>query len=198
MTLRRVRRLFEYPDPFLYAARSGEVLVPTLSVVSSGTRHPFRNRLSILNQPIISTTLREIVSPYLSRSSRKVSSRNVPVFDNSSVALHTILLQKSKVAGRRIFREITKREAIADSYSVTHNSEIACECNVRRGGPPHPYTKRTSAASRISNHQCKTTFATESTQSDTSPLSIAALPEGLFEHLVRRGGRGARAAIPHP
>src|SRR5277367_6907184 len=89
MTLRRVRRLFEYPDPFLYAARSGEVLVPTLSVVSSGTRHPFKNRLSILNQPIISTTLREIVSPYLSRSSRKVSSRNVPVFDNSSVALHT-------------------------------------------------------------------------------------------------------------
>jgi hypothetical protein len=28
-----------------------------------------------------------------------------------------ILLQKSKVAGRRIFREITKREAIADSYT---------------------------------------------------------------------------------
>src|ERR1700747_1004318 len=68
---------------------SGEVLVPTLSVVSSGTLHPFRNRLSILNQPIISTIFREIVSPYLSRSSRKVSSRNVPVFDNSSVALHT-------------------------------------------------------------------------------------------------------------
>jgi hypothetical protein len=34
---------------------SGEVLVPTLSVVSSGTRHPFKNRLSILNQPIISS-----------------------------------------------------------------------------------------------------------------------------------------------
>src|ERR1700746_1483459 len=89
MTLRRVGRLFEYPHPFLYAARSGEVLVPTLSVVSSGTRHPFKNRLSILNQPIMSTILREIVSPYLSRSSPKVSSRNVPLFDNSSVALHT-------------------------------------------------------------------------------------------------------------
>jgi hypothetical protein len=68
---------------------SGEVLVPTLSVVSSGTRHPFKNKLSILNQPIISTILREIVSPYLSRSSCRVSSRNVPLFDNSSVALHT-------------------------------------------------------------------------------------------------------------
>jgi hypothetical protein len=31
-----------------------------------------------------------------------------------------ILLQKSNVAGRLIFREITNREAIADSYSVTH------------------------------------------------------------------------------
>src|ERR1700722_15348339 len=75
--------------PFGGIHASGEVLVPTLSVVSSGTRHPFRNRLSILNQPIISTIFLEIVSPYLSRSSRKVSSRNVPVFDNSSVALHT-------------------------------------------------------------------------------------------------------------
>ena len=43
-----------------------------------------------------------------------------------------ILLQKSKVAGRLIFREITKRETIANSYSVTHISEVACEFNVRR------------------------------------------------------------------
>ena len=42
---------------------------------------PFKNRLSILNHPIISTILREIVSPCLSRSSRKVSSRNVPPFE---------------------------------------------------------------------------------------------------------------------
>src|SRR6476646_12190778 len=74
--------------PYLGRHPSGEVLIPSLSVVSSGTRHPFKNKLSILNQPIISTILREIVSPYLSRSSRKVSSRNMPVFDNSSVALH--------------------------------------------------------------------------------------------------------------
>jgi hypothetical protein len=48
------------------------------------------------------------------------------------VAIGPILLQKSKVAGRLIFCEITKRETIADSYSVTHISEVACEFNVRR------------------------------------------------------------------
>src|ERR1700745_620010 len=58
---------------------SGEVPVPILSVISSGTRQPFRNRLSKLNHAIISTILREIVSPYWSRSSRKVSSRRVPL-----------------------------------------------------------------------------------------------------------------------
>ena len=33
------------------------------------------------------------------------------------VRVSQIVLQKSKVAGPRIFRENTKREAIADSYS---------------------------------------------------------------------------------
>jgi hypothetical protein len=47
-------------------------------------------------------------------------------------ALLPILLQKSKVAGRLIFREITKREAIADSNGRTHISEVACEFNVGR------------------------------------------------------------------
>ena len=46
-------------------------------------------------------------------------------------ASYPIVLQKSEVAGRLIFREITKREAIADSYSLTHISEVACEFNVR-------------------------------------------------------------------
>jgi len=43
-----------------------------------------------------------------------------------------IVLQKSKVAGRLIFREITKREAIADSVGFTRISEIAGEFNVKR------------------------------------------------------------------
>jgi len=35
-----------------------------------------------------------------------------------------ILLQKSKVAGRLIFREIANREAIADSYSLNCVTEV--------------------------------------------------------------------------
>ena len=43
-----------------------------------------------------------------------------------------IVLQKSKVAGRRIFRENPKRESIADSYNLNRISEVACKFNVRR------------------------------------------------------------------
>jgi hypothetical protein len=43
-----------------------------------------------------------------------------------------IVLQKSKVAGPRIFCENTKREAIADSYNLNRIAEVACEFNVRR------------------------------------------------------------------
>src|SRR5271168_2268990 len=43
-----------------------------------------------------------------------------------------IVLQKSKVAGLRIFRENTKREAIADSVNLNRVTEVACEFNVRR------------------------------------------------------------------
>ena len=50
----------------------------------------------------------------------------------TSDAMGTILLQKSKVAGPRIFRENTKREAIADSYSLSRVTEVACEFDVRR------------------------------------------------------------------
>ena len=43
-----------------------------------------------------------------------------------------ILLQKSKVAGPRIFRENTKRKAITDSYNLNRIAEVACEFNVKR------------------------------------------------------------------
>jgi len=43
-----------------------------------------------------------------------------------------VLLQKSKVAGRRIFREKPKREALTDSYDLNRITEVACEFNVRR------------------------------------------------------------------
>jgi hypothetical protein len=43
-----------------------------------------------------------------------------------------IVLQKSKVAGLRIFAENPKREAIADSYNLNRATEVACEFNARR------------------------------------------------------------------
>jgi len=47
-------------------------------------------------------------------------------------AIEVILLQNSKVAGSRIFRENAKLEAIADSYNLNRIAEVACEFNVRR------------------------------------------------------------------
>jgi hypothetical protein len=43
-----------------------------------------------------------------------------------------IVLQKSKIAGRRIFRQKTKRAAIADSYSLSRVTEVAGEFIVTR------------------------------------------------------------------
>jgi len=54
------------------------------------------------------------------------------------------------------------REAIADSYNLNRITEVACEFNVRRWGPSYVYTKAAPAACRIFDHQCKTTFATQS------------------------------------
>jgi hypothetical protein len=42
-----------------------------------------------------------------------------------------ILLQKSKVAGFKIFRENTKQRAVADSYDLNRVTEVACEFCVR-------------------------------------------------------------------
>ncbi len=46
--------------------------------------------------------------------------------------LWQILLQKSKLAGQRIFRQIVKRKVIADSCGLTPISEVAGEFNVGR------------------------------------------------------------------
>jgi hypothetical protein len=46
-------------------------------------------------------------------------------------ASRPILLQKSKVAGLKIFRENTKQRAIADSYDLNRVTEVACEFCVR-------------------------------------------------------------------
>jgi hypothetical protein len=41
------------------------------------------------------------------------------------------MLQKSKVAEPRIFRENTKQERVADSYTLNRIIEVACEFNAR-------------------------------------------------------------------
>jgi hypothetical protein len=73
-----------------------------------------------------------------------------------------IVLQKSKVAEPGIFRENAKQETIADSYTLNRITEVASEFSARRPGPSHLYTEVASAARRIFEHQCKTTFATVS------------------------------------
>jgi hypothetical protein len=88
--------------------------------------------------------------------------------DFRNVGSGPIVLQKSKVAGSRIFGENTKRGAIADSHRRNRIVEVACEFNVRRRGPSHTYTKDAPTAFRVFDHQCKTTFATQSAKSGHS------------------------------
>jgi hypothetical protein len=49
-----------------------------------------------------------------------------------NVCYRVIVLQKSKVAGLRIFRENTRREAIVDSHNLIRVTEVAYEFNTRR------------------------------------------------------------------
>jgi hypothetical protein len=57
---------------------------------------------------------------------------NLKTAPRCHVAFWQIVLQKSKVAGLQIFRENTKREAIADSYNLIRVSEVTYEFNTRR------------------------------------------------------------------
>jgi hypothetical protein len=51
---------------------------------------------------------------------------------NGMSASASIVLQKSKVAGLRIFAKNPKREAIADSYRPNRVTEVAYEFSVAR------------------------------------------------------------------
>ena len=52
--------------------------------------------------------------------------------ESASGLLYPDCVAKVEVAGLRIFRENTKREAIADSYNLIRVAEVAWEFNVRR------------------------------------------------------------------
>jgi len=75
-------------------------------------------------------------------------------------ALGAIVLQKSKVAAPRIFRENKKRETITDSYILNRVAEVAGEFNARGSSPSRLYTKDAPTVRRIFDHLCKATFAT--------------------------------------
>jgi hypothetical protein len=66
---------------------------------------------------------------------RPTASGLTPETDIISAGRHfskvPIVLQKSKVAGLKSFRENTKQRAIADSYDLNRVSEVACEFCVR-------------------------------------------------------------------
>jgi len=81
---------------------------------------------------------------------------------NHTSGVEGIVLQNSKVAAPRIFRENKKRETITDSYTLSRGAEIAGEFNARGSVPSRPYTEDAPTARRIFDHLCKTTFATQS------------------------------------
>jgi hypothetical protein len=63
--------------------------------------------------------------------------RGIPLITNTTEDVRRgrngpIVLQKSKVAGLRIFAKNLKREAIADSYHLNRVTEVADEFNVGR------------------------------------------------------------------
>ena len=70
------------------------------------------------------------------------------------------MLQNSKVAAPRIFRENKKRETITDLYTLSRGAEIAGEFNARGSVPSRLYTEDAPTARKIFDHLCKTTFAT--------------------------------------
>jgi len=79
-----------------------------------------------------------------------------------------IVLQKSKVAGLKIFRENTKQRAIADSYDLNRVTEVACEFCVRPRGPSHLVQESRAHGPQNFGHRRKTTFATVSREKQTS------------------------------
>jgi hypothetical protein len=81
-----------------------------------------------------------------------------------------IVLQNSKVAAVQIFGENLKRKEVDDSHSFSRATEVAHEFGARRRGPSDHYTKNAPAAPRIFDTSCKATFATLSSEKQTSLL----------------------------
>jgi hypothetical protein len=72
------------------------------------------------------------------------------------------VLQKSKVAGLKIFHENIKQRAIADSYDLNRITEVACEFCVRPRGLSHLVHESRAYGPQNFGHRRKSTFATQS------------------------------------
>jgi len=84
-----------------------------------------------------STFIRDFLSPVSNRQfsiseirSRRLGSHLAET--GSMSAIRRIVLQKSKVAGLRIFAKNPKQETIADSYDLNRTTEFTYEFNVAR------------------------------------------------------------------
>jgi hypothetical protein len=104
------------------------------------------------------------------------------------------VLQKSKVAAPRIFRENNKRETIADSYTLNRAAKVAGEFDARGSVPSRLYTKDAPTARRIFDHLCKTTFATVSPESRHS-LALQYLSQRANYGHSRMRGQSNRVAL---
>ena len=71
------------------------------------------------------------IARYFWDAKRRYWPLTAPIVTTGVAVIGGIVLQKSKVAGRLIFREITKREAIANSYIATNTTSCrrATDCN---------------------------------------------------------------------
>src|SRR5918999_6197531 len=83
-------------------------------------------------------------------------------------AFASIVLQKSKVAGLKIFRENTKQRVIADSYDLNRVTEVACEFCVRPRGPLHLVHESRTHGPQNFGHRRKSSFATQSHREQTA------------------------------
>jgi hypothetical protein len=79
-----------------------------------------------------------------------------------TVRFRRIVLQKSKVAGLRIFAKIPNREAIADSYSLNRAAEFPVSLTCRDEAHHIFIRNPRRLPLEFFSIKCETTFATQS------------------------------------
>ena len=98
----------------------------------------------------------------------------------STVGYWCDCVAKVEIAMSRIFAK-TRNGSNRRLYSRNRVVEVACEFNEAMRSL-HLYTKAVPAACRIFDHRCKTTFATQSVQEQTSPGHFRASLNDPLQH----------------